>query len=106
MLKYSIRNLGIGISRKVVKRDTPGGLISPLLWNMVVNKIIFELNYKVVAYVDDAGFLIKGKFVSSINEHMESGLSTLLKWAKENRLGYIRQIPNCAFFSFMQEDFR
>lgn len=61
-------------------------MISPILWNLDVNKILFKLNNiraKVVTYADNFVILIKGKFFSTISEVMESSLGTLLESYEE-----------------------
>ena len=74
--------------RKRITRGTPqGGVISPLLWNLVINEILFELKQggtKAVAYADDVVLLVRGKFLPTISEIMEGSLRRLSRWAKLN----------------------
>jgi retron-type reverse transcriptase len=48
-----------------------GGVLSPLLWNLVVYNLIRELNndgYYTVGYADDIAILINGKFPHTVSE--------------------------------------
>ncbi|XP_058982786.1 uncharacterized protein LOC131804232 isoform X1 [Musca domestica] len=93
MLSSRIINSSIGeiYIRKSVTRGTPqGGVLSPLLWLLVINNIIMDLEVtgtKVVAYADDVVLLIAGKFVQTISDLMQGALVTLSRWARRNGLG-------------------
>jgi len=73
--------MGSAHSTKNVSRGTPqGGVLSPLLWVIVVNKLLSlleEAGTKVIAYADDLVILLQGKFPPTLCNVMETGLSTL-----------------------------
>lgn len=74
------------------------------MWNLLVNKILFELNNKniiVVAYVEVIVLLIKGKFVCAISDLKESTMGTLLKLTKENGLAV--NPPKIKLISFIRK---
>lgn len=77
--------------KKTVTRGTPqGGVISPLLWLLVVDQVLESMKakgFKVVAYADDVVILISGKHLPTITNLMESALLHLSKWSKQNGLG-------------------
>lgn len=79
-----ISELGESTRRRNVNRGTPqGGVISPLLWLVVVNMILKKFdsdNTKVVCYADDLVILIQGKFINTITDLMENALNTLKNW--------------------------
>ena len=85
--------LGSSSCSKSVSRGTPqGGVISPLLWLLVVNTILkpFEdEGIKVVAYADDVVVLVRGKrkFLNTLSELMETALARLHSWTCLNGLG-------------------
>ena len=85
--------IGSRSCNKTVRRGTPqGGVISPLLWLLVVNMILKSLEesgVKIVAYADDLVVLIKGKkrFLNTLSELMEGTLAKLHGWACQNGLG-------------------
>lgn len=78
-------NLGNSIIAKQVERGTPqGGVISPLLWLIVVNEILLELDrngIKAVAYADDVVILVSGLFPDVISNIMSNALRLLSNWA-------------------------
>ncbi|CAH2108833.1 unnamed protein product [Euphydryas editha] len=91
MLQGRILLLVEGESQKaIVAKGCPqGGVISPLLWNMVVNDLITALNdhrYYTVGYADDLAILIRGKFVNTICEVTNAALRIVEKWCGDNGL--------------------
>ncbi|XP_046811157.1 uncharacterized protein LOC124420850 [Lucilia cuprina] len=93
MLKSRIitASLGNSVKSKRVERGTPqGGVISPLLWLIVVNTILKELDnrgIKVVAYADDVVILVSGMFPDVISDIMSGALVLLSNWATDSGLG-------------------
>jgi len=74
--------MGSAHSTRIDSRGTPqGGVLSPLLWVIVVNKllsILEEAGTKVVAYADDVVILVHTpKFPQTLCNLMETALSTL-----------------------------
>lgn len=91
MLQNRIILLVEGAAQKaIVAKGCPqGGVISPLLWNMVVNDLISTLNknhYYTVGYADDLAILISGKFVNTICELTNAALKIVEQWCGENGL--------------------
>jgi len=62
--------LGISTQTRFVNRGTPqGGVLSPLLWNIAVNKLLCYMEgggCKVLAYADDVAIIFSGKFPHAI----------------------------------------
>ena len=87
MLRSREINSKVGESSltRYVTRGTPqGGVLSPLLWLLVVNTILLEIGsigIKAVAYADDVVLLVLGLFLNILSERMQLGLCTLFKWA-------------------------
>lgn len=83
--------LGNSHVKKMTQRGTPqGGVLSPLLWTMVMNKVLLRLEglgVRVVAYADDVAILVLGRFLSVISEIMEGALRTLSSWSRDCGLG-------------------
>jgi ribonuclease HI len=72
-------------------QGTPqGGCLSTLLWSLVVNDLLFELNQiggvKAVGFADDFCLFVSGKFLSTVLEVMQRGLSVVQKWCERNSL--------------------
>jgi len=64
--------------------------LSPLLWVIVVNKLISLLEEggtKGVAYTDDVVILLQGKFLQTLCKLMETALCTLSRWTADCGLG-------------------
>jgi hypothetical protein len=56
------------------------GVLSPLLWSLVVDEFIWELNdggYYTVGYEDDIAILINGKFLQTVSEVLQTALCTV-----------------------------
>jgi hypothetical protein len=54
-----------------------GGVLSPLLWSLVADEFIWELNdggYYTVGYADDIAILINGKFSQTVSEVLQTVL--------------------------------
>jgi retron-type reverse transcriptase len=60
-----------------VTRGCPqGGILSPLLWSLVVDEPIRGLNgYYTLGYADDIAVLIHGKFFNTISELLQEALN-------------------------------
>jgi hypothetical protein len=84
------RNIVTTLSRETLKasmaRGCPqGGVLSPLLWSLVVDELIWELNdsgYYTVGYADDIAILINGKFPQTVSEVLETALCTVQQWCE------------------------
>jgi len=70
-------------STRNISRGTPqGGELPPLLWVIVVNRLLSLLED-----VDDVVILLQGKFTQTLCNLMETGLSTLSRWTADCGLG-------------------
>ena len=68
---------------KTVKGCPQGGVLSPLLWSLVIDSAIKLLNDKgfgVEGYADDLVILIKGKYPRLVSELMQSALNLIQTW--------------------------
>jgi len=74
-----------------VNRGTPqGGVLSLLLWNIAVNKLLRILEKggcKVVAYADDVAIIFNEKYPQTHCDLMTAKLKILSEWTIENGLG-------------------
>jgi hypothetical protein len=68
--------------RVLVNRGCPqGGILSPLLWHMVVNGLLRRLHnahYQAQGYAADVVLLQKGKFVSTLRDRMQGALNCVV----------------------------
>lgn len=66
-----------------------GGVLSPLLWNLVANKLLKILNGAGIytqGYADDIVIVIAGKFMSTLTELMQRALKTVELWCLDENL--------------------
>jgi hypothetical protein len=53
------------------------GVLLPLLWSLVVDELLWELNdndYYTIGYADDIAILINGKFLQTVSEVLQTAL--------------------------------
>jgi ribonuclease HI len=68
---------------KVTRGCPQGGVLSPLLWSLVVDDLLVKLNsrgYYAQAYADDIVIFIREKFPGTISEIMSNALKCLDEW--------------------------
>lgn len=89
--RFVISTLGPSTMRRSVKRGTPqGGVLSPLLWILTMNKLLKGLEERrihVVAYADDVAILVRGKFPDTLCNIIQNVLEDVSRWAKSCGLG-------------------
>jgi hypothetical protein len=69
-----------------------GGVLSPLLWILVVDELIWELNdgdYYTVGYADDIAILINGEFPQTVSVFLQTALCTVQQWCERTNLSSI-----------------
>jgi hypothetical protein len=70
-------------------RVSEGGELSPFLWSLVVDYLLWELNsngYHTVGYADDIAILINGIFTHTVSEVLQAALCTVHKWCEKTKL--------------------
>jgi hypothetical protein len=76
---FSGENLRASMARGCLQE----GVLSPLLWSLVVDKLLWELNdnyYYTVGYADDTAILINGKFAHTVSEVLQTALGIKQQW--------------------------
>jgi ribonuclease HI len=66
-----------------------GGVLSPLLWSLVVDDLLIKLNklgFYAQGYADDIVILIKGPFSSTVSEKMQIALNSVARWCRLKNL--------------------
>ena len=74
---------------KIVCGCPQGGVLSPLLWDLVVNSLLVKLNSHGIytqGYADDIAILIRGKFTSTVFDLMQKALQVVEEWCGEENL--------------------
>jgi hypothetical protein len=72
------------LTAKVVGGCPQGRVLSPLLWNLVVDRLLVATNdlcFGTVGYTDDIVIRVQGKFAHSVREIMQGALNVVDKWA-------------------------
>jgi len=91
ILLISTMVTGTSTQTRLVNRGTPqGGVLSPLLWNIAVNKLLRILEgggCMVVAYADDVAIIFNGKYPQTLCDLMTAKLKILSEWTIANGLG-------------------
>jgi hypothetical protein len=71
------------ISVKAIKGCPQGGVLSPLLWSLVMDRLLDELTaggYEVQGYADDLVITIRGKHDGILSARMQSALTLVRNW--------------------------
>ena len=76
--------------KRIPKRGSPqGGVLSPLIWILIMQTILTEFHgtaVKVVGYADDIILLIAGKHPPTLVDLMNRALKKVTKWGDKNGL--------------------
>lgn len=79
-----------------------GGVLSPLLWLLVMDHLLATLRdsrLSTIAYADDLVLMVKGKFESTIFERMQYALGLVNKWCGETGLRVNPSKITCTLFT-------
>ena len=87
-----VRAAAAGESAAVkVDRGCPqGGVLSPLLWSMVVDDLLIELDSTGVysqGYADDIVVMVRGKFEETLVSVLQGSLNLIQNWCRGRQLG-------------------
>jgi hypothetical protein len=81
--------MGSSLTAKVVGGCPQGGVLSPLLWNLVVDRFLTitnDLGFSIFSYADNTVTLVHGKFAHTVREIMQEALNMVVKWAVKEGL--------------------
>jgi len=76
--------MGSSMTAKVVGSCPQGGVLSPVLWNLVVDRLLTitnDLGFSTFGYADDIVIIVHGKFAHTVREIMQEALNVVVKWA-------------------------
>jgi hypothetical protein len=65
------------------------GVLSPLLWSLVVDDLLWGLNsnnYYAIRYADDIAVLINKKSLQTVSEVLQTALCTVQQWCERTKL--------------------
>jgi ribonuclease HI len=66
-----------------------GGVLSPLLWNIIVDTLLdglCEQGFQSIGFADDIVILVRGKFPRTLYGRMQSGLRMVENWCRDKGL--------------------
>jgi hypothetical protein len=72
-----------------VRACPQGGVLSSLLWSLVVDDLLWEINDSVcytVGYANAVAILINEKFLHTVSEVFQTTLCTVQKWCERTNL--------------------
>jgi hypothetical protein len=87
----------------MVRRGCPqGGVLSPLLWNIVINFLLSRLNNESLwaqGLADDIVIVINGKLLTKVCELMQKALFIVHTWCREVELSANTDKTSMVFFT-------
>jgi hypothetical protein len=81
--------MGSNLTAQVVGGCPQGGVLSPLLWNLVVDRLLIvtnDLGFRTLGYADDIVIMVQGKFEHTVRELMQSALDVVVNWVVKEGL--------------------
>jgi hypothetical protein len=81
--------MGSNLTAKVIDGCPQGGVFSPILWNLVVDRLLTipnDLDFSTFGYADDIVIIVLGKFAHTVGEIMQEALNVVVKWAVKEGL--------------------
>jgi len=81
--------MGSSLTAEVVGGFPQGGVLSPLLWNLVVVTLLTvtnDLGFSTFGYADDMVIIVQGKFAHTVRGIMQKALNMVVKWAVKEGL--------------------
>ena len=79
------------VSKKVKKGCPQGGILSPLLWNLVINSLLILINSTQAdseGFADDVNFLIRGIDIDTIVDIGQQCLNRIRDWGQKTGLRF------------------
>lgn len=92
MLECRIVSAQLGEEKIAIKttRGCPqGGVLSPLLWSLVIDKLLTNLEnqgYEVIGFADDLVIIVRGKVDSILSDRLQVALNYATKWCRNANL--------------------
>lgn len=77
------------ITVKTTRGCPQGGVLSPLLWSLVIDDLITklqQLGFEVVCYADDLVIMVRGKHDKTVADRLQTALNYVLRWCKSENL--------------------
>ena len=93
---------GDKVKTEVMKGNPQGGILSPFLWNCVLNNLLLELRsrgFYVQAYADDLAILVTGADMLWIRGMAQKAINIAANWASEQELQFSSKKTEIVLFT-------
>ena len=93
---------GDKVKREVMKGNPQGGILSPFLWNCVLNNLLLELRsrgFYVQAYANDLAILVTGADMLWIRGMAQKAINIAANWASEQELQFSSKKTEIVLFT-------
>lgn len=84
-------------------RGTPqGGVLSPLLWIIIMNKLLQKLHadgFKAIGYADDLTVINQGKYLNTLCDRNQAAVRIVETWCNEVGLKVNPEKSDCIVFT-------
>jgi ribonuclease HI len=80
---------GIEITIEATRGCPQGGVLSPLMWSLVIDdllQILENQGFEVVGFADDLVIIVRGKHDETISDRMQLALNLTSNWCREQKL--------------------
>jgi hypothetical protein len=77
------------ITIKATRGCPQGGVLSPLLWSLVIDSLLWELDklgYEVLGFADDLVVMVRGKDDKTISNRLQNALQYINNWCRGHNL--------------------
>jgi hypothetical protein len=81
--------MGSNMTDTVIGGCLQGGVLSPLLWNLVVDRLLAvtnDLGFSTFGYADDIVIIVQDKYAHTVREIMQEALNMVVRWAVNDGL--------------------
>jgi retron-type reverse transcriptase len=81
--------MGSSLTARGIGGCPQGGVLSPLLWNLVADRLLVvtnDLGFSTCGYADDNDIIVQGKFAHIVREIMQEALNVVVNWAVKEGL--------------------
>jgi len=94
---------GGSVLTRVACRGTPqGGVLSPLLWSLVMNRLLLNLHaqgFRATAYADDLVIVISGSCIHAVRDLTKTALDNVRSWTEQVGLSVNPQKTELVLFT-------
>ena len=100
--------LSKSVSKKIKKGCPQGGILSPLLWNLVINSLLILINSTQAdseGFADDVNFLIGGIDIGTIVDIGQQCLNRIRDWGQKTGLRFSPTKTEGILFTWKRRSF-